>query len=172
MQQDTSGSTSRRTFLKYGLITTGTVLGPSSAGAASSEARVDDSKTDANQSLERGVMRSYQHVPNSQITIDDVVNWQPAGLEGTYRSYAISYDHAPSYRALLFAAAGRDGAGSDSGSEHDGDERAEIERTNDALEPGDALSIGSIRGSPSGAYSTYVTVGLEGVDGGLSATDE
>ncbi|WP_436343684.1 hypothetical protein [Natronorubrum sp. FCH18a] len=163
MQQDTTGSTSRRTFVKYGLATTGAVLGPSSAGAASSDTRIDDPETDSSRPLERGVMRSYQYIPNSRVTIDDAVNWQPAGLERAYRTYAISYDHAPSYQALLFADDGRDGPGAEGESERKTvDEGSlETENANDALQPGDTLSLGPVRGSPSETNRKYVTVGLE-----------
>lgn len=173
MQQDTAGSTSRRAFVKYGLITTGAVLGPSSAGAASNDTRTDNPDADSSQPLEQGVMRSYQYMPNSRVTVDDAVNWQPAGLEGAYQTYVLSYDHAPSYQALLFANDGRDGVGAERESEReddgDGSGKPETETANDALRSGDTLSLGSVRGSPSETNHTYVTVGLE--DGGTGGGD-
>ncbi|WP_238717530.1 hypothetical protein [Natronorubrum halophilum] len=167
MQQDTSGSTSRRTFIKYGLATTGVLVGPSSAGAASGDAR---GNADSSRPLEQGLMRSYQHIPNSQITVDDAITWQPTGLEGPYQTYVISYDHAPSYQALLFADDGRDGA--TPGPEGNGNGGPETEARTGALRSGDTISLGSVWGSPSETNHRYVTVGLEDGRGGDGSPPE
>ena len=89
-------------------------------------------------------MRSYQWTPGRRVTVDDAVEWQPAGLEGEYGSYVVSYDHAPSYQAFLFVPKPGDG----------GTEPA-------ALQSGDSLSLGAVQGSPAEATTRYVTIGLE-----------
>ena len=156
MRKDTSGSTTRRTFVKYGLLSTGALVGTSSV-------RADGSRTESTESAERtieqGVMRSYQHMPDSAVTVGEAVDWQPHGLtEATGR--VVSYDAAPSFRALLFTTTDStgDGGGNGDGSGFD------------PLQPGDSLSLGTVRGSPETANSQYVTVDL-GIDeiGGSTA---
>lgn len=146
MRQDTSGSTTRRTFVKYGLVSTGALIGSSSAAAAGESAA--DSNGPAAGSVGEGVMRAYQHTPDSPVTVREAIDWQPQGLEDA-AGYVVAYDAAPSYQALLFTTADGDG---DTGSE--------------SLGPGDSLSLGDVRGSPSGASQRYVTVGLEAAGAG------
>lgn len=150
MRQDTSGSTTRRTFVKCGLLSTGALVGTSSTGAA------DGSRTESTESAERpieqGVMRSYQHIPDSAVTVGETVDWQPQGLaEATGR--VVSYDAAPSFRALLFTTATGGGDGDDGNSDNGGP-------GSDPLQPGDSLSLGAVHGSPEAANSQYVTVDL------------
>ncbi|ELZ16892.1 hypothetical protein C477_14813 [Haloterrigena salina JCM 13891] len=153
MRQDTSGSTTRRTFVKCSLLSTGALVGTSSTGVA--DGSRPESTESAEQPIEQGVMRSYQHVPDSAITVGEPVDWQPRGLdEATGR--VVSYDAAPSFRALLFTTAGGTGDGGDG----DGDSGGS---GSDPLQPGDSLSLGAVRGSPETANSQYVTVDL-GVD--------
>ena len=143
MQKDTTGSTTRRTFVKYGLLSTGALAGTSSVGVAEEPLR--DSDGLAERTVERGVMRAYQHTPNSRVTVRDAVDRQPSGLEDA-SGYVVAYDAAPSLQALLFTTADDgDGGESDSG----------------PLESGDSLSLGGVRGAPSDASRRYVTVGLE-----------
>lgn len=143
MHQDTSGSTSRRTFVKCGLLSTGVLVGASSAGAAGdSRAERDDAASE--RSIDAGVMRSYQWAAGQRVTVDDAVEWQPASLADEYRSYVVSYDRIPSYRAFLFVPESTDG-----------------ETEPPSLPAGEALSLGAVRGSPAEADNRYVTVALE-----------
>lgn len=148
MRKDTSGSTTRRTFVKYGLLSTGALVGTASA-TADGESATEPTET-AERSIERGVMRSYQHMPESAVTVREAVDWHPQGLaEAT--GHVVAYDAAPSFRALLFTTAGSSGDGADD------------ESGSDPLRPGDSLSLGDVHGSPETTSSQYVTVDL-GVD--------
>ncbi|ADB60763.1 hypothetical protein Htur_1878 [Haloterrigena turkmenica DSM 5511] len=151
MRQDTSGSTTRRTFVKCGLLSSGALVGTSSTGTA------DGSRTESTESavrpIEQGVMRSYQHIPNSAVTVGEAVDWRPQGLDEA-AGRVVSYDAAPSFRALLFTTAGGGGDGDD-GNDNDGGSGPDL------LQPGGSLSLGSVRGSPETATSQYVTVDLE-----------
>ena len=143
MQQDTAGSTSRRTFVKCGLLSTGVLVGSAGTGVAGdSRDGSDDAASD--RSIEAGVMRSYQWTAGQRVTVDDAVEWRPAGLEGEYRSYVVSYDHAPSYQAFLFVPQSSGG-----------------ETEPAPLQSGDSLSLGAVQGSPAETTNRYVTVGLE-----------
>ncbi len=149
MYQDTSGSTTRRTFVKCGLLSTGALVGTSSARAT------DGARTESTESaarpIERGVMRSYQYMPDSAVTVRETVDWHPQGLaEAT--GHVVAYDASPSFRALLFTTA------------DSGDTGADDESDSDPLQPGDSLSLGGIHGSPETTSSQYVTVDLS-VDG-------
>lgn len=150
MRKDTSGSTTRRTFVKYGLLSTGALVGTSSA-AADGESVIEPTET-AERPIERGVMRSYQHMPESAVTVREAVDWHPQGLPET-TGHVVAYDAAPSFRALLFTTAG--GGGDDNG---DGGGPG-----SDPLQPGDSISLGGVHGSPETTSSQYVTVDL-GVD--------
>ncbi|NUB92154.1 hypothetical protein HTZ84_06780 [Haloterrigena sp. SYSU A558-1] len=153
MRQDTSGSTTRRTFVKCGLLSTGALVGTSSTGVA--DGSLTESTESAEQPIEQGVMRSYQHMPDSAITVGEPVDWQPRGLDEA-TGHVVSYDAAPSFRALLFTTAGGTGDGGDGNTDNGGS-------GSDPLQPGDSLSLGTVRGSPAAANSQYVTVDL-GVD--------
>ena len=143
MQQDTAGSTSRRAFVKCGLLSTGVLVGSAGTGGAA-DSRTESDDGASNRSIDAGVMRSYQWTPDRRVTVDDAVEWVPAGLEGEYRSYAVSYDHAPSYRAFLFVPTSGGG-----------------ETEPPVLQAGDSLSLGAVQGTPAEATTRYVTVGLE-----------
>lgn len=166
MNEDTSGSTSRRTFVKYGAVSTGALLGSSSVTGASDPSidTADDSDDGSSSNgVDRAVMFPYQHVPGSRFTVDDSLEWQPRSLEGPYQTYAITYDYAPSYQAYLFA------------DEGDGDRSDDDADTTDAstrLQAGDAFSVGSVRGSPPDTKRSYVTVDLETATVDPSGTDE
>ncbi|QSW98889.1 hypothetical protein [Haloterrigena alkaliphila] len=142
MRKDTSGSTARRTFLKYSLVSTSTLVGTSSTGAAAETPR--DPAGPADRTVERGVMRAYQYIPNSRVTVRDAVDRQPSGLEDAF-GYVVAYDAAPSLQALLFTTA--DGGGGESDSR--------------PLQSGDSLSLGGVQDAPSDASRRYVTVGVE-----------
>lgn len=150
MHQDATGSTSRRTFVKCGLFSTGVFVGSATAAAGGSSSGRDDEP--AAEPIDRGVMRPYQWTPDQRVTVDGAVAYRPARLEGPHRTYAVSYDRAPSYQALLFVP------------EPDGDGDVDpggTDRSRAGLEAGDSLWIGQARGSPSEASTGYVTVDLE-----------
>ncbi|WP_139169254.1 hypothetical protein [Natronobacterium texcoconense] len=94
--------------------------------------------------IDRAVMFSYQYVPGGRFTIEDVLEWQPRSLEGAYRTYTITYENAPSYRAYLFV---------------DVDDDRESETG--GPESGTTLTTGRITGSPPETNRSYVTVDLE-----------
>lgn len=88
---------SRREFARYGALLTGLITGGSgtAAGAPREDAASERSE------LEEGVMAPYQVVPESGVTVvDPDIGWQPRGLE-SHEACVISYDHAPSLRAVL-----------------------------------------------------------------------
>ena len=151
MHQDTTAATSRRTFVKCGLLSAGVFVGSASTGAVGDSGDDRDDAASA-QSLEAGVMRSYQCIAGQQVTVDEAVEWQPAGLEGGYRSYVVSYDHAPSYQAFLFVPE----SGPDDGGEPSGSGSGSA-----PLQTGDALSLGAVQGSPAESGAKHVTVALE-----------
>lgn len=145
-------ATSRRTVLKSGLLSTGALVG--TAGIGTADESTDDSTaghdegSSPRRTAERAVMFSYQWTPGSRVTIDESLAWQPRSVEGAYETYRVTYDRVPSYQAYLFA----DG---------DSEERDGTGREGAALQPGDAVSIGAVRGSPAGTKRRYVSVGLE-----------
>lgn len=134
MSEDTRWSPSRRTFVKYGAVSTGTLLGTPGA-SADADSKSDDPTDEA---IDQGAMLPYQFTPNSRFTVvEPDLEWRPERLEGSYRTNVISYDHAPSYRALLLT-------------EPDG-----------TIEPNQSFGFRSVRGSFNAANRRYVTVGLE-----------
>ena len=138
MRQNMPGSTTRRTFVKGGLLSAGALVGTASTREAETTATPEPP-------IERGAMRVYQYTPNSRVTVRESIDRHPQGLEEA-TGYAVAYDAAPSYRALLFLV----GDGAESGT--------------DVLEPGESLSLGDVRGT-STASRRYVTIGLETGDG-------
>lgn len=88
---------SRRTFAKYGALSTGLLVGGSGTAAGTPE---EDAPSERSQ-IEEGMMAPYQVVPESRVTVDEPdIGWQPQGLE-SHGACVISYDHAPSLRAVL-----------------------------------------------------------------------
>lgn len=133
MTEDSMRSTSRRTFVKYGALSTGALV-----GAAGPTAAVDDGSTEpADRSVDRGAMFPYQLTPGRRATVvESELGWQPDRFEGERRTHVIAYDHVPSYRAFLFTDPDR------------------------SLEPERSVVVGDVRESPA-AGSGLVTVGLE-----------
>lgn len=133
MRED-SWSTSRRTFVKCGAVTTGTLFGAAGASAAT-----EPNSTDFDgESADYGLIRPYQLVPGTRFTIvESGLDWQPDQFENTYQTSVIAYDHAPSFRAFLFTA------------------------SNAPLESGRSFEFGSVQGSSGVAAGPLVTVGLE-----------
>lgn len=131
MSEDT-WTTSRRAFVTYGAVSTGTLFGATGATAAT-ESEPTDSEP-----VEQGVMRPYQFTPGSRVTVvESGLDWQPARFDDAYQTNVVAYDHAPSYRAFLFT---------------------EPDAT---LEPDRSFEFGSVQGSPGTADRQFVTVGLE-----------
>lgn len=129
-----SWSTSRRTFVKYGAVSTGTLLGASGASADPGPKPTDSS----GETTHYGMMFPYQFTPGSQFTVvESDLDWRPGRFEDTYQAHVIAYDHAPSYRAFLLT---------------------ESEAT---LEPDRSFELGAVRESPEAAGQRFVTVDLE-----------
>lgn len=92
-------STSRRTFLKYGAVSTGTLLGTARAGADTGS----ESAGSGGEAIDHGILRSYQFTPEARFTVvESGLDWRPEQFEHDYRTSVIAYDHAPSFRAFLF----------------------------------------------------------------------
>lgn len=88
---------SRRTFAKYGALSTGLLVGGSGTAAGTPE---EDAVSERS-GIGEGMMAPYQVVPESGVTVvERDIGWQPEGLE-PYEACVISYDHAPSLRAVL-----------------------------------------------------------------------
>lgn len=129
-----SWSTSRRTFVKYGAVSTGTLLGASGASAETGSRSADSS----DETTDHGMMFPYQITPGSQFTVvESDLDWHPGRFEDSYQANVIAYDHAPSYRAFLLT---------------------ESEAT---LESDRSFELGAVRESPGAASQRFVTVGLE-----------
>ncbi|WP_222918973.1 hypothetical protein [Natrinema sp. SYSU A 869] len=127
-------STSRRTFVKYGAVSTGTLFG---ASGASADVGSGSTEPDA-EPADHGVVHPYQFTPDSRFTVvESGLDWQPDRFSDTYQTNVIAYDHAPSYRAFLFT------------------------EPDAALEPDQSLEFGAVQGSPGTAGRRFVTVGLE-----------
>ncbi|MFC6768170.1 hypothetical protein [Natrinema soli] len=127
-------STSRRAFVKYGAVTTGTLLGASGASAETGSKPTDS----IGETTDYGMMLPYQFTPGSQFTVvESDLDWYPGRFEDTYQANVIAYDHAPSYRAFLLT---------------------ESEAT---LEPDRSFELGAVREPPGAASQRFVTVGLE-----------
>lgn len=132
MTEDSMWSTSRRTFVKYGALSTGALVGASGPTAA-----VDADSGDRDPPVDRGAMFPYQLTPGHRATVvESGLDWQPDRLEGERRTHVIAYDHVPSYRAFLFTDPDR------------------------SLEPERSVVVSDVRESPA-AGSGLVTVGLE-----------
>ncbi|WP_049924770.1 hypothetical protein [Halopiger djelfimassiliensis] len=99
-------STSRRTFVKCGLVSTGTIVGVSNAGTSADAEEDPEQGREAGSEpaavAERGVMFPYQFVPGSRFTVERRLESHTTRLGSEYRTHVIGYDHAPSFRALLF----------------------------------------------------------------------
>lgn len=129
-----SWSTSRRTFVKYGAVSTGTLLGASGASADAGSKPTDSS----GEATDYGMMLPYQFTPGSQFTVvEPDLDWRSGRLEDAYQTNVIAYDHAPSYRAFLLT---------------------ESEVT---LESDRSFELGAARESPGAASQRFVTVGIE-----------
>ncbi|WP_226479039.1 hypothetical protein [Natrinema amylolyticum] len=127
-------STSRRAFVTYGAVSTGTLLGASGASADSGAASTEPDGEPA----DHGVVRPYQFTPDSRFTVvESGLEWQPERFDDSYQTNVIAYDHAPSYRAFLFT------------------------ESDATLESGQSFDFGAVRGSPGTAGRRFVTVGLE-----------
>ncbi|AGB39539.1 hypothetical protein [Natronococcus occultus] len=125
-------SMSRRTFAKYGALSTGLLAGGS--GTAAGATREDGPSERAE--IEEGAIAPYQVVPGSRVTVlEEGVGWQPRGFDSYDRAHAISYDHAPSLRAILL--------------------------TDGPLRANRSLAIGEIRDAVSETNRALVTVGLD-----------
>lgn len=80
-------------------------------------------------------MTPYQVVPESGVAVvEPDIGWQPRGLE-SHEAYVISYDHAPSLRAVLL--------------------------TDRPLRAGRSLAIGETRETVTETNHSLVTVGLD-----------
>lgn len=135
MNEETIRATSRRTFLTYGTLSTGLLVGASDSSAAVDAAPSDRDRT----AVDRGVMLPYQFAPNGRSTVvESDLGWRPERLADPYRTHVIASDRAPSYRAFLF--------------------------TETTLERDRSLVVGPVRGAPSGPDGRFVTVELEAAD--------
>ncbi|WP_394742246.1 hypothetical protein [Natronococcus roseus] len=88
---------SRRAFARYGVLIAGLITGGSGTAAGTPRENAASERSE----IEEGVMAPYQVVPESQVTVvEPDIGWRPRGLE-SHEAYVISYDHAPSLRAVL-----------------------------------------------------------------------
>ncbi len=127
-------SPSRRTFVTYGAVSTGTLLGLSMASADSES---DSIESDAG-AVDYGGVRSDQFVPDSPVTVlESTLNWQPERFEDAHRTSVIASDHAPSYRAFLFT------------------------ESDVTLESDQSLEFRVVRGTSESAGRRFVTVAFE-----------
>lgn len=133
-------SMSRRTFAKYGALSTSLLVGGSEPTAGAP--RADGSER---AKLEEGVMAPYQVVPGSRVTVvERDVGWQPQGIASHDRASVVRYDHAPSLRAILLTVA--------------------------PLREDRSLALGEPREAVSEANRPLVTVGLDAGKPGGSGT--
>jgi hypothetical protein len=109
MQREEPWTSSRRTFVRRGLGSTtvaGGLANPT-AGTRNDDQRRRPGESEpesAPPTIERAVMFPAHVVSNRRATVvDSEQSWCPSGLESTHRTHVISYDHAPSLRAFLFA---------------------------------------------------------------------
>lgn len=135
MYSNDARSMSRRTFTKYGALSTGLIAGSPRTAASADRGDADREDADGEQPTE-GAMAPYQVVPEAEATVvERDIGWRPQGLDSYDRAHAISYDHAPSLRAVLLT---------------DGPLRAER-----------SVAIGTPREAVSETNRSLVTVGLD-----------
>jgi hypothetical protein len=125
-------SISRRAFARYGALLTGLVTDGSVTAAGASREGAPSERSE----LEEGVMAPYQVVPESGVmVVEPDIGWQLRGLE-SHGACVISYDRAPSLRAVLL--------------------------TDRPLGTDRSLAIGETREPVTETNRSLVTVGLDG----------
>lgn len=134
MSDNSLRSTSRRSFVKYGALSTGALVG---AGGATTNVGVQSGESD-DDPVKQGVMYPYQLTPERRATVVEAgLDWRADRFDEVYQANVIAYDHAPSYRAFLFTPAAA------------------------TVEADQAIELGTVRGSPAADGTRFVTVGLE-----------